>query len=76
MRKKLLIIALSFIVISLSAQQTQNTDTSANQQRPRRPRPVIGELSTNPTVHDPVMAKEGDTYYVFIPAVAFGPLKT
>lgn len=61
MKKYILTAAFALTVVVLNAQQ--NADT--NQQRPRRPRPVIGELSTSPGVHDPVMAKEGDTYYVF-----------
>jgi arabinan endo-1,5-alpha-L-arabinosidase len=53
-------IAFFLATVIVNAQQ-QSGDTS----RPRRFRPVIGELNTNPGVHDPVMAKEGDTYYVF-----------
>ena len=39
--------------------------SGADQNRLSRKPPVIGEISTNPGVHDPVMAKEGDTFYVY-----------
>jgi arabinan endo-1,5-alpha-L-arabinosidase len=59
-------IALSLAVSVASAQQPSTSPAGAgNGGAPRRQAPVIGELSANPTVHDPVMAKEGDTYYVF-----------
>jgi arabinan endo-1,5-alpha-L-arabinosidase len=71
----LITLAFYFLISAVNAQQpgggqpptTPGTGTTGDQPppRPRRPAPAIGELSTNPTVHDPVMAKEGDTYYVF-----------
>jgi arabinan endo-1,5-alpha-L-arabinosidase len=53
------------------AQQTGGSSTTTpaggQQQANRmpRPQPIVGEISQQPGVHDPVMAKEGDTYYVF-----------
>jgi arabinan endo-1,5-alpha-L-arabinosidase len=56
---------LLFLLFSAIGYAQQTTDSTASQQPRRRPLPVIGELTTSPGVHDPVMAKEGDTYYVF-----------
>ncbi len=58
MRSKVLpFILLITVSITLNA-NSQTTNKT-------RPQPVIGELTTSPNVHDPVMAKEGDTYYVY-----------
>ncbi|TDH28900.1 arabinan endo-1,5-alpha-L-arabinosidase [Segetibacter sp. 3557_3] len=67
MKRNLLTIAFALLTTLSNGQQTTATDSAGSQQAqpPRRFRPVIGELTTSPGVHDPVMAKEGDTYYVF-----------
>ncbi len=56
MRKILLYGILSFGL--MGAMQAQNTDAP-------RPRPQFQHDPYNPMVHDPVLAKEGDTYYLF-----------
>jgi arabinan endo-1,5-alpha-L-arabinosidase len=71
-----LTIALCIYAGAANAQQTTTGGTTppattppagGQQQGNRQQRPplVIGEIVTNPTVHDPVMAKEGDTYYIY-----------
>ena len=56
MKKLCIIAALALVCCTLGAQPPQG-----QQQQPRRN--VFDP--TNPGAHDPVMAKEGDTYYVF-----------
>ena len=71
MKKLCIIAAMAMVSCALSAQQPQGQ---------QRPRPAQGQQPpqgqqqqprrnvfdpTNPGAHDPVMAKEGDTYYVF-----------
>lgn len=71
MKKLCIIAALALVGCAVSAQQPQGQ---------QRPRPAQGQQPpqgqqqqprrnvfdpTNPGAHDPVMAKEGDTYYVF-----------
>jgi len=62
-----LAVVLCLSVVAAHAQQTTTppaaTAATPPVNRPRRPMP--GDTSTRPAVHDPVMAKEGDTYYVF-----------
>ncbi len=50
----------------------QSTMQAQNQQRPRRP----SFDATNPTVHDPVMIKEGDTYYLFCTGMGVSMMKS
>jgi arabinan endo-1,5-alpha-L-arabinosidase len=66
MKARIIRIALYFMAGTASAQQITTPPAGGQQaSRPARPPQIIGEMSANPQVHDPVMAKEGDTYYVY-----------
>ena len=54
--KKTILLAMSFITIIASA-------SAQGQRRPRFQREAF--QTDKPMVHDPVMAKEGDTYYIY-----------
>jgi arabinan endo-1,5-alpha-L-arabinosidase len=58
MKAKILIVVLMTCSITIYAQQAATTNRD-------RGRFKVGDTTTAPGVHDPCMAKEGDTYYVY-----------
>ncbi|MBC7399724.1 MAG: family 43 glycosylhydrolase [Mucilaginibacter sp.] len=58
MKSKLVLTLLLACSLKTMAQQPAATDRS-------RGRFKVGDVTTDPNVHDPCMAKEGDTYYVY-----------
>lgn len=58
MKGKLIIALLLTCSIQIQAQQSTATSNP-------RGRFKVGDVTTDPNVHDPCMAKEGDTYYVY-----------
>lgn len=68
MKKALLTLSTLLIAVSVFAQQPrpqQARPQRPQNQNPPQPRPAPVFNPQKPTAHDPVMAKEGDTFYVF-----------
>jgi arabinan endo-1,5-alpha-L-arabinosidase len=63
--KNISLLLFVFCISITVAYAQQSVVSGADQNRPMRKPPVIGEISSTPGVHDPAMAKEGDTYYVY-----------
>ena len=63
MKKNLLTTAVLWVMLMVSTVTLMAQTANGGQRRPRFPREAF--QTDTPMVHDPVMAREGDTYYIF-----------
>jgi len=64
MKRLFLLIAAITMTALLYSQNTPQAQGQSQENQQRRPRPAFNPLE--PNVHDPVLAKDGDTYYMFM----------